>query len=115
MRKIAIYLFVASFILVFVLYTKPWKWEYMGREIPISGTIINRGYEAPVDYRSGKTSGTTDPVYFIYLKTDKSKTIIRVNVNVPTYYMSIGSHVTFNLSDMKIREYHNGDIHVKDL
>lgn len=73
------------------------------------GTILVKDIERP-------TSGYkthTDACYFIIMKVDTIDAAIRVNLTVPAWYSyKINDRVCFDLSEMDMYVYGNGDKHL---
>lgn len=68
------------------------------------GVIVDKVYDAPSSgYKSSR-----DPEYGIYLREDRSKKVIRVNVDIPTYYdCKIGERKGFKISNWSLYQMGN--------
>jgi len=69
------------------------------KEYLYCGEIVNRGYEAPTSgYKKSR-----DPVYYVMMREDKSKQVIRIQVTVPTWYsLDSGKRACFKLSNWEL-------------
>lgn len=82
------------------------------KEYYYRGIVISKGYEEPTSgYKSSSPS-----TYYIMMREDKSGKIIRINVNVPTWYsLTVNDRTGFVLSNSALYRYGNTSDVTKNL
>lgn len=74
------------------------------KEYTYTGTVIQHVYEPPT---SGYKS-YTDSRYWILMRENKSNKVIKILVNVPTYYsLNDGEITSFTIKNSSLHEYGN--------
>lgn len=82
------------------------------KETKYCGVVVEKGYDAP----SSGYKSHTDPEYLIYLREDRTHKVIRVEVNVPTYYdLSVGKRTCFTLKNWQLNHCGNTNDSNKNL
>lgn len=82
------------------------------KEYTYTGTVIQHLYEPPTSgYKSYK-----DSKYWVLMRENKSNKVIRVLVNVPTYYsLNDGDITSFTIKNSRLHKYGNTSNSEKNL
>lgn len=74
------------------------------KEYTYTGEVVGKLYEAPTSGRKASTPSK----YYILLKENRTDKVIRVLVNIPTYYgLNDGDKTSFKLSNSQMYHYGN--------
>lgn len=89
-------LFIITSYTIIVLYNNN---KSFNSKTTYTGVLVDRIYEPPTSgYKSSR-----DPVYSIFMREKITGKVMRVNVNIPTYYdFKKGKVVSFKISNMNM-------------